>query len=81
MEVVAQEDLVGAIEDFERAIDLAPRLPEPYAGRGVVRVARGELRRAVADFERSLELAPANWRFRPSAERALDLVREELGNE
>jgi tetratricopeptide (TPR) repeat protein len=54
----ARGDLVAALADFDRALELSPDYPEAYNNRGAVRHALGDLAGAVADFDRALRLNP-----------------------
>jgi Flp pilus assembly protein TadD len=58
--LLQQKDLAGAIEDFNRAIELRPTLVTAYEGRGAsfMRQARFDL--AVKDFTAALKLNPGN---------------------
>ena len=53
-----QGDLDGAIEDYTRALELAPEDAEILFNRGNAWVAKGEYQRAVADFMRAVEADP-----------------------
>ena len=46
------------LADFNRAIDLDPKLPTPYIGRGIVEISLNKLDQAFADFSYSLKLKP-----------------------
>ncbi|MGQ9838275.1 MAG: tetratricopeptide repeat protein [Cyanobacteriota bacterium] len=48
-----------ALADFDRAIELAPRQPEPYGYRALIRVSQGDMEGAIADFSRLLALHPS----------------------
>src|SRR5689334_6259040 len=51
-------DYTGAIQDFTRALQLAPNLPYIYYGRGVARAYAGDVQGALDDFTQGLRLAP-----------------------
>ncbi|HEX7898589.1 MAG TPA: tetratricopeptide repeat protein [Planctomycetota bacterium] len=50
----------AAIEDFDKALALAPGLVYAWNDRGVARFAKGEFAAALADFDRALALDPDN---------------------
>ena len=50
--------MARAIEDFNRAIDLAPDAPGGYLNRGLAYIRKGERERWLADFERVLAMDP-----------------------
>ncbi len=58
MSRLVQGDRVGALADFEDALESAPAFPEAYNNRGVARHGLGDLAGAIADFDRALEIAP-----------------------
>ena len=71
----ARGDLLRAIADYSRAIELAPDHPAAWSNRGSAHAFLGDLLPALADHEQALELAPENasaWH-----NRGVDL--EELG--
>ncbi|MEN9222933.1 MAG: tetratricopeptide repeat protein, partial [Thermostichus sp. BF3_bins_97] len=45
-----------ALADFDRAIELAPRQPEPYLYRGLIRQSQADLQGSVADFTELVRL-------------------------
>ncbi|MEN9223756.1 MAG: tetratricopeptide repeat protein, partial [Thermostichus sp. BF3_bins_97] len=47
-----------ALADFDRAIELAPRQPEPYLYRGLIRQSQADLQGSVADFTELVRLHP-----------------------
>lgn len=53
-----KNEIEKAIRDFDRAIELDPRLARAYANRGLARLRRGEEVMAAKDFERCLEVDP-----------------------
>ena len=55
-----QGDLDDAIEDYTRALELAPEDAEILFNRGNAWVAKGEYQRAVADFMRAVEADPGH---------------------
>jgi lipoprotein NlpI len=56
----AKGDLDGAIADYSRSIELAPKNPYAYYSRGNAKGAEGDLDGAIADYSRALELDPKN---------------------
>lgn len=50
--------LEAASADFERALELNPRLPDAYVARGSLRLARARLKEALEDMDRAVELDP-----------------------
>ena len=71
-----------ALEDFDRALELAPGLTRAVYSRGVVRFYLGEFAEAASDLDRALEREPENaywmiWRYLARAHSADD-AREEL---
>jgi tetratricopeptide (TPR) repeat protein len=52
------EDYRAAIEEFERAVRLAPQWADAYYNLGMVQARAGRLREAIANLKRYLELAP-----------------------
>jgi tetratricopeptide (TPR) repeat protein len=55
---VAQHKLDEAIADFDRAIKLAPKQPDPYLNRGVALEVQGKYEDALKDYNRVLALNP-----------------------
>jgi len=51
-------DLVRAMEDFERAVELNPSSALAYFNRGAIHHAKGNTGRAIEDFDRAIELDP-----------------------
>jgi tetratricopeptide (TPR) repeat protein/DNA-directed RNA polymerase subunit RPC12/RpoP len=51
-------DLDGAIADYNRAIELDPKLAQAYNNRGRCKEAKGDLDAAIADHNRAIELDP-----------------------
>jgi tetratricopeptide (TPR) repeat protein len=63
-----------ALADYDRAIELDPKSPEPVHNRGLLRLRRGEPVQALRDFTRAIELEPqepSGYRGRAEAHRAL----------
>jgi tetratricopeptide (TPR) repeat protein len=52
-------ELNPALSDFDRAIELDPRLVAAYVNRGSVKVATYNLEAALVDFDRAIELDPS----------------------
>ena len=52
------DNLAAAQADLDRAVALAPNLPEAYGHRAGLYEKRGELQKAVDDLTRMIELAP-----------------------
>jgi tetratricopeptide (TPR) repeat protein len=53
-------DLDGAIEDYTRALELAPEEADILFNRGNAWLAKGEFQRAMADFVRAIEADPGH---------------------
>ena len=53
-----EDDRVGAIADFSKAIELAPKSTVAYIFRGIANQSKGELAEAIADFSKAIELDP-----------------------
>ena len=53
-----QGDLAGAIQDYDRAIELDPQDPTAYNNRGNVRAEQKDLAGAIQDYDRAIELDP-----------------------
>src|ERR1019366_198984 len=51
-------ELDGAIADYNRAIELDPRVVIGYNNRGTAKSAKGDLDGAIADYNRAIELDP-----------------------
>jgi len=49
-----------AFQEAQRAVDLAPELPEAHLALGVVQLGRGRSAEAAVAFEQALEMAPAD---------------------
>jgi len=56
-------DLAGALADFNRALEINPKEPEPYTRRGVIREIQGDFAEAVSDYDKVIELKPdgSDW--------------------
>src|SRR5262249_6411107 len=52
-------DLEGAIADYNRAVELNPKLARAYRDRGNVKRMKGDLDGAVADCTKAIELHPS----------------------
>lgn len=51
-------DFNAAIADYTEIITLDPKLPAPYANRGLAKQAKGDLNGAIADDDKAIELDP-----------------------
>ena len=51
-------DLDGALADFNKAIELNPKYPNPYDGRGNVESIKSDWNGALTDFNKAIELDP-----------------------
>ena len=71
-------NLEQAIEDFTKAIELAPEDERNYFNRGLAYYDSGNPEMAVRDFERYLELAPADASNLQEVIRMIDQLRPEL---
>ena len=52
-----------AFEDYNKAIDMMPKLPEPYFGRGNVYFLAERLEEAIADYTRAMDLGLGRMHF------------------
>lgn len=59
-----------ALRDANQALQLAPREPAYYEGRGLIRLSEDDLDRALADFQQAIRLAPADAFYYGNAARA-----------
>lgn len=57
-ESILDGDYKGALENFNKAIELDPRNVEAYNNRGVVLGILGDHVRAISDFNRAIDLNP-----------------------
>ncbi len=55
---VSQNKLQQALEDYNKAIELAPNIADPYLNRGIAFEGLGKWSNAIADYNRVLELDP-----------------------
>ncbi len=55
-EKLKNEDIEGALEDFNKAIEKDPKYAEAYLNRGFVYGNTGELKKALADFDKAIAL-------------------------
>lgn len=53
-----KDDFIGALADFNHALQLNPRNADAYANRGAVREIQGDFPSAVADYDKVIELRP-----------------------
>ncbi len=51
-------DIAGAIVEFDRALNVDPKLAEAYLNRGKAKRASGDLDAAIADYEIACDLSP-----------------------
>jgi tetratricopeptide (TPR) repeat protein len=58
IERFSRGDIAGAIEHYDRALSVDPKLVDAYLNRGKARRAGGDLDGAIADYEMVRELAP-----------------------
>lgn len=65
------DDVRGALEQFEAALRIDPRLVKAHVGAGIVLQARGRDGEAIAAFRRAVELEPAHLEARLSLADAL----------
>jgi tetratricopeptide (TPR) repeat protein len=73
--------LESALEDYDIAIQLDPRIARAYRSRGDVKHAQGDLDAAIADCTKAIELDPEDpiaWRYRAASRQSRgDLVGAE----
>ncbi|MEL7079523.1 MAG: tetratricopeptide repeat protein, partial [Cyanobacteria bacterium J06582_2] len=55
-----EEDTLGAIADYSKAIELNPDLAEAYVNRGNAYLNLGEYQEAIADYNKAIELNPGD---------------------
>ncbi|MGB3291745.1 MAG: tetratricopeptide repeat protein [Phormidesmis sp.] len=55
---VRRNNLDGALDDYSRAIKLAPHQPNPYLNRGAVWEAMGQWQKAIDDYNQVLRIDP-----------------------
>ena len=57
-----------AIQDYTKSISINPKNPEPYLGRGIIKMKQNDLEGAVADMnmaiKHSIPLQPIHWKAR-----------------
>ncbi|MDZ7959928.1 MAG: tetratricopeptide repeat protein [Aulosira sp. DedQUE10] len=58
LEKAKQKDYAGAIEEFNRALQVTPYFPEAYFQRGLAYYDSGEILQAVSDYTEALKLNP-----------------------
>ncbi len=61
----ASGDLLGALQDLNRVLELAAGCPEAYVTYALVMRALGDRAQSIEQFERALALAPPGWPLRP----------------
>ncbi len=66
-------NILGALADFDKAIEMRPNYANAYYGRGVVKKATGDLDGAITDLTKAIQIRPSDpspyW-VRGRAERA-----------
>lgn len=55
-------DLAGALEDFDRAVELSPDLWVAWTNRGIALARRGDRDLAIRSFEEAIRRAPEDAR-------------------
>lgn len=53
-----KKDIQGAIQDFDKAIELNPKNPELYLNRGYIKQLTNDLKGALADYNNALSINP-----------------------
>jgi len=53
-------DYIGAIKDFSKAIELNPKFEEAYFNRGFTKYLLGDYSGAIKDYSKAIELNPKN---------------------
>jgi Tfp pilus assembly protein PilF len=65
-----------AMEDFNTAITLNPKSPEPYANRATIHASQNTLDKAIGDYRKALEVAPQGWGQRNTVENLLNQIKK-----
>lgn len=55
---ISQNKSQSALEDYNKAVELAPNFPDPYLNRGAALEGLGKWEEAIADYNRVLEIDP-----------------------
>lgn len=55
----ANHQLEKALKDYDKALDLEPRLPDAWQRRGLIHFRLGHIEQSIADFDHFISLAPA----------------------
>jgi tetratricopeptide (TPR) repeat protein len=66
-------DLDGAIADCTKAIDINPKLADPWNNRAIARIEKGDIDGAISDFTKLLELRPD---LKPALEEAIQELQK-----
>ena len=54
------KDFAGAIQDYNKSIELKPTAPEGYIGRGLAKLNVKDTKGAIPDFDKAIELNPSS---------------------
>lgn len=55
-----REDYLGAIEDYNRVLQLDPKFIEAYCNRGLTKATLGDMKGAIEDFDLALQINSAH---------------------
>jgi Flp pilus assembly protein TadD len=75
----ASGDMQGALENFERAVELTPDDADALNNLAQVLVRTGRAREALPYYDRAIELAPAIWAYRFNRARAFGELQQWKG--
>jgi protein O-mannosyl-transferase len=53
-------DKQGAIQDFNKVVEINPKNPDAFNYRGIIKSSLGDLRGAIEDYNKSIEINPKN---------------------